>query len=419
MDKIVPAPDSPQAVHPDLQGVESLLKKLDTSLFIRVSPIRTLKFAFSRKRWLTWVTCFLLLLGSSIATWRSLHHNDEDKDKERARCLVQAEEVAALLRRQVQLSASSLYAMGSMIEIDGGDFLESNFTEIAGTILKQYRGITNFDIAPFAVVKIKVPAKGNEGAIGHAMLSDPNRIVNTMATIKAQRVLIDGPINLTQTGGVGLVGRLPVFTTFSPVDVPDIRSWWPDWSHGCCESSKPLPGYGAESLPGGMNSANKSTYFYGLVEFVSKLPELTEDMRLVTVESTLTFQFANLNKHPTMRTAVFLHSSDVGPDTELDDPVKVAMSMPDVGIEWEMRAQPRGGWSGPNTLFLLSITSIYTGAVVSVFTFLVKESLCLQIQDAKSLLAKCLVEADEVLRKRHDDGMAGGDIYDDEVHELK
>eukprot|EP00441_Pelagodinium_beii_P019082 CAMPEP_0197660712 /NCGR_PEP_ID=MMETSP1338-20131121/51020_1 /TAXON_ID=43686 ORGANISM="Pelagodinium beii, Strain RCC1491" /NCGR_SAMPLE_ID=MMETSP1338 /ASSEMBLY_ACC=CAM_ASM_000754 /LENGTH=371 /DNA_ID=CAMNT_0043238129 /DNA_START=183 /DNA_END=1299 /DNA_ORIENTATION=+ len=325
------------------------------------------------------------------------HHNAEDRLKERANCQVQAEEVAALLRRQIQTSASSLFAMGSMIEVDGGSFLESSFPEIAGTILAKYRGITNFDIAPFAVVKTKVPAEGNEGAIGHAMLSDPLRIENTMKTIRARTVLIDGPINLTQTGGVGLVGRLPVFTKFSPVNVPDILSWWPDWNHSCCDTAMPLPGYGAESLPG---SVHESTYFYGLVEFVSKLPELTEDMNLASVQETLSFQFTNLVKHPTMRHAVFLHSSDVGPETDLVEPVVVSMSMPEVGIEWEMYATPRGGWSPPSTLFLLSISSVYTGLLLSIVTFYMKESLCLQIEDAKHLLAQRLGEAHEALTSK-------------------
>lgn len=400
MNKVVPSPDELQPVHPDLKAIESLLQKLDASLFVPVAPCRTLQFAFSTSRLLTWMTCLLLVVGTSLATWRSLHHRGEDMLKERARCHVQAEEVAALLRRQVQTSASSLFAMGSIIEIDGGSFLESSFPEIAGTILEKYRGITNFDIAPYAVVKTKVPAKGNEGAIGHAMLSDPLRIENTMKTIKARTVLIDGPINLTQTGGVGLVGRLPVFTKFSPVHVPDIRSWWPDWSHGCCTSSMPLPGYGAESLPGGLNADNESTYFYGLVEFVSKLPELIENMHLESVEKTLSFQFANLVKHPTMRHAVFLHSSDIGPETSLEDPVVIPMSMPEVGIEWEMYATPRGGWSPPSTLFLLSITSVYAGVILSMITFLIKESLCLQIENAKVVLSQRLAEAHAVLLRK-------------------
>eukprot|EP00931_Biecheleriopsis_adriatica_P009914 TRINITY_DN111009_c0_g1_i1.p1 TRINITY_DN111009_c0_g1~~TRINITY_DN111009_c0_g1_i1.p1 ORF type:complete len:410 (+),score=67.26 TRINITY_DN111009_c0_g1_i1:64-1293(+) len=400
MQQVVPAPDDQQDVptHPDLQEVESLMKKLDTALFVSVSPFRTLKYAFSKSRWLTWLTYLILVTGTSIATWRSMHHTAEDRKEERTQCQVQAGEVAALLRRQVQTSASSLFAMGSMIEIDGGAFLEKSFPEIAGTILTKYRGITNFDIAPFAVVKTKVPAKGNEGAIGHAMLSDPLRIENTMKTIRARTVLIDGPINLTQTGGVGLVGRLPVFTKFSPVDVPDIRTWWPDWSHSCCTTSMPLKGYGAESLPGGLNADNENTYFYGLVEFVSKLPELTEDMDLESVGKTLTFQFTNLVKHPTMRHAVFLNSPDIGPETELVEPVIVPLSMPEVGIEWEMRAVPRGGWSGPSTLFVLSISSVYTGMLLSMITFLIKESLCLQIEDAKTLLAKRLKEAHGALK---------------------
>mmetsp|Transcript_76550 Transcript_76550/g.232062 ORF Transcript_76550/g.232062 Transcript_76550/m.232062 type:complete len:321 (-) Transcript_76550:114-1076(-) len=294
-------------------------------------------------------------------------------------------ELADSLRRQVETSASSVYPLAAMVEVDGGAFLETNFRKIASTILTRYRGISNFDIAPFAVVKTKVPLEGNEAAVGHAMLSDHRRIEATVATIRARKVLLDGPLKLIQ-GGTAVIARFPVFTALSPPVIPDIRTWWPDWSHFCCNTSMPLPGYGAESFPGPTDLLGRPTYFYGLVEFVSKMDKLVEDLNLPLAESILSFQFRNKNKHPSMDSSVFLHSEDAPPDREFDHPVVIPISIAEINIEWEMLAVPKSGWSGYSPFFIVTMLSVYGGLIASVASFLLMESKALQIFSARELL---------------------------------
>jgi len=264
--------------------------------------------------------------------------------------------------------------------------------------LEKYRGISNFDIAPFAVVKTKVPLKGNEGAIGHAMLSDSRRIESTLDTIRKKKALLDGPLKLIQ-GGTAVIARYPVFTAFSPRIIPDIRSWWPDWSHNCCKTSLPLLGYGAESLSGGLDEQGNETFFYGLVEFVSKIDKLTEDLRLDEVAKRMSFQFVNKQKHPSMDSEVFAHSADAPPGIKLIDPVTVAISLPELNVDWELIATPREGWMGLSTLFIVAMSSVIGGMTISVISFLMMESKALTIVMAKAALVSKAQEFDTVVNQ--------------------
>ena len=54
------------------------------------------------------------------------------------------------------------------------------------------------------------PLAGNEAAIGHDLFADPARREEAEATRASRRLTLSGPLALLQ-GGVGLVGRYPVF----------------------------------------------------------------------------------------------------------------------------------------------------------------------------------------------------------------
>jgi len=117
-------------------------------------------------QWWKQVLTFIVLLGGlGVATWELLESDANQREHNRNLFRNQCIEVADKLKRQVETSVSSLYAMASMIEIDGGKFLEEHFTPIAETILLRYKGITNFDIAPYAVVKPRYQQKEMKGPL--------------------------------------------------------------------------------------------------------------------------------------------------------------------------------------------------------------------------------------------------------------
>lgn len=378
---VVPMPESIPA---NAQAAYGVISQLEHSMNNGTKIGDT--FKHSASKWQTSVGLIALSISVIFATWRSTSTAVRMSVIERDEFQFTAADVAESLRRQVKTSSSSMYALAAMVEADGGKWLETNFDKIASTILENYRGISNFDIAPFAVVKTKVPLQGNEGAIGHAMLSDPKRIESTLKTIRERKALMDGPLKLHQ-GGTAVIARFPVFTRFAPRYIPDIRDWWPNWSHPCCNTSLPLLGHRAEMLPGGLDKEGHETYFYGLIEFVSKLDKLTEDLRLDRVSEVMSYQFRNVNPHPSMADSpVFLHSEDAAPGTVFDNPVVIPISVPEVQIEWELLAVPKDGWAGTNTLYIVAMISIYGGLLISLVSFCFMEAKSFKIEATMNVM---------------------------------
>uniref|UniRef100_A0A7S1NQH7 CHASE domain-containing protein n=1 Tax=Eutreptiella gymnastica TaxID=73025 RepID=A0A7S1NQH7_9EUGL len=376
--------DDPTQLREALAEEQQVLQEMEDRVFVPLSC--ALICSAMRKGYRVLFGILILCVSVGVATWRAHHFWQEEKVEERNQIFRAAFDVAAKLSTQVRTSASSVYTMAKIAEIDGGVFLDNNFETIASTVLKEYRGISNFDIAPYGVVKYKVPLKGNEGAIGHAMLSDHRRIDATLVTIRERKLLLDGPLALIQ-GGHAVIGRYPVFTRFSPVTIPDIYAWWPSWNHTCCNTSMPIPGYGAESLPGPAAADGQPTFFWGLVEFVTKVDKLVEDLNLPDAAKTMQYQFSNRRKHASMPTPVFLQSDGVSPTTQFDNPVVIPISLPDIGIDWEFIAIPVNGWRTWSAFFVLTLLSLYIGFAVSLVSVTLMEARRLQIETARKLLA--------------------------------
>jgi len=70
--------------------------------------------------------------------------------------------------------------------------------------------VLSVGLAPLAIVTVVSPLQGNQGAIGHSLLMDPNRISAAVDAILNKDVTVSGPLILVQ-GGYALIARLPVF----------------------------------------------------------------------------------------------------------------------------------------------------------------------------------------------------------------
>lgn len=114
---------------------------------------------------------------------------------------------AHLLEQQFTRSLSSTLALAAILR-EYGEI--KNFDALAAEIIKSYGGINNLQLAPNGVVTQIYPLAGNESAIGHNLLNDPRRRTEALKAIESRTLTLAGPFNLVQ-GGMGVVGRLPVF----------------------------------------------------------------------------------------------------------------------------------------------------------------------------------------------------------------
>ncbi|HEX4857643.1 MAG TPA: EAL domain-containing protein [Usitatibacteraceae bacterium] len=88
-----------------------------------------------------------------------------------------------------------------------------DFDRLAGSLLSNYglSSVSTLQLAPDAVISRIFPLAGNEGALGHNLLNDPERRADVEEAIATRQLVLSGPFALRQGGGEGLVGRRAVF----------------------------------------------------------------------------------------------------------------------------------------------------------------------------------------------------------------
>lgn len=81
---------------------------------------------------------------------------------------------------------------------------------IGREILKAHKSISAVELVDSGTIKMVYPLIGNEAVIGYDILKDSNRNLEAFKTIEKRKMFFAGPFNLKQ-GGVGIVGRMPIF----------------------------------------------------------------------------------------------------------------------------------------------------------------------------------------------------------------
>ena len=111
------------------------------------------------------------------------------------------------LERQLDRSLSATFALASILHQSG---TIDNFDTLAEDMIHSFGGISSLQLAPNGIVSNIYPLEGNEKAIGHDLLKDPDRREDALTTIRSKQLTLAGPLDLIQ-GGKAIIGRYPVF----------------------------------------------------------------------------------------------------------------------------------------------------------------------------------------------------------------
>ena len=125
----------------------------------------------------------------------------------------------ARLQLNINHALSATSALAALVRQGGGQV--PHFEAVGAEILKLYPGIGAVQLAPAGVVRQVVPLAGNEKALGHDLLADSQRTKEAFLARDTGRLTLAGPFNLMQ-GGLGAVGRLPVFLP----DAAGLPAFW-------------------------------------------------------------------------------------------------------------------------------------------------------------------------------------------------
>lgn len=158
-----------------------------------------------RKRW---STKGLFLVLSLLAMAVVYFHHQFRLERERLWLTNLSITYGEHIKDNLYQSLSATYSFAAWLKAQKGSI--EGFEAMAGEMLAYYPCVMSFQLAPMGVVTQVAPLKGNEEALGHDLFGDPARAKEALAAKESGELILAGPFRLRQ-GGVGVIGRLPIF----------------------------------------------------------------------------------------------------------------------------------------------------------------------------------------------------------------
>ncbi|WP_392339648.1 EAL domain-containing protein [Moritella marina] len=113
-----------------------------------------------------------------------------------------------LIESTINQALSATFPLAAMVKKQ--QISADQFSQFATEMLPFYPNIAALQLAPGGIIRYTAPLAGNEKAIGHNLLTAPNRNKESVATKNSGKLTLAGPFNLVQ-GGYGAAGRLPIY----------------------------------------------------------------------------------------------------------------------------------------------------------------------------------------------------------------
>ena len=158
-----------------------------------------------RRKWLL-IGTFLIVYILAVAIARQMHESHVSSQRLATKMLAQG--YAQRIQERLQTALVSTYVLATVVKESGGRV--QNFDSVAAELITLFPSVSALQLAPDGVIREVYPLEGNEASIGHDLLSDRSRNREAVAAVTTQQLTLAGPYNLIQ-GGVGAIGRLPVF----------------------------------------------------------------------------------------------------------------------------------------------------------------------------------------------------------------
>lgn len=201
----------------------------------------------------------------------------------------------------VEHGLAATYALAALVRQGRGAV--PNFEAVATEMLRFYPGADALQLAPGGVIRHVVPLAENARAIGHDLLADPLRTKEAFLARDTGRLTLAGPFNLIQ-GGVGAVGRLPVF----------------------------------------LDGEDGGQRFWGFTTVLIRFPSVLQKAQLpLLVKRGFHYQLWRIHPDTGERQVI-----DASSDAPLRDPVDRSLSMPNG--TWTLSIEPVDGWGGRESL---------------------------------------------------------------------
>ncbi len=158
----------------------------------------------SRPKTSGFLASFVLALIVTVIAFQRYHMSEASEQREMHHIIDAA-------HQNLEQSIKSCYASSLSIAMTiNDDGKPEDFEKVASEILQSNNVIHTLELVPGGVIRYIYPTIGNEGAIGFDILNSPDHRTEALRSVKDGKMYFAGPI-LLQQGGMGIVGRLPVY----------------------------------------------------------------------------------------------------------------------------------------------------------------------------------------------------------------
>lgn len=153
-------------------------------------------------------TGFLVTLVLGIAViFVSLLSNRIQKEEERN----EMESIFAVTIQNLEQSLKNCYTTTVSLALTlDNDGIPQNFDTISKELIKSNPIVSAVQLVPNGIIKYVYPLEGNEKAINLNILTHKYLKKEAHKSIESRKIYFAGPLQLRQ-GGVGIVGRLPIY----------------------------------------------------------------------------------------------------------------------------------------------------------------------------------------------------------------
>ena len=308
-----------------------------------------------------WAVVFVILAIVVVSTYNLTASETSVRIATRASVVDLAETYAGEIRRQIRTSVSSVHALHAMIQIDEGGIIMDNFDSLAATLISTYGGITNLQLAPLGNLQHIYPlvdeTQDNRPALGLNLLLDPFMSPAAIQAILQRKTVVVGPLKLLQ-GGIAIIARRPIFTSFAPAVLPD--AWFVkdgvNYTRNC---SNPEEQYC--SFPGPSQDGTP-TFFWGFATMIGRVQELIAPVELHQLElgtervaGINNFAYELADRRPQAPSDFYAQSSQT---ESLARAVEVDVDVEEAGITWRLKVAPLNGWPTVSSDFWLRVLVI-------------------------------------------------------------
>ncbi|MCX7157497.1 MAG: diguanylate cyclase [Rhodocyclales bacterium] len=291
----------------------------------------------------------VFLLAAAAAAGLIWHAEQHNFQEERSRVTGLAKDHAHALETGIERALSATYALAALVRQGNGSV--TNFNAVANQMLQFYPGVSALALSPGGVVRDEVPLAGNENAIGFDPLRDPVQSKEALIARDTGKLTLAGPMNLVQ-GGMGVVGRLPVF----------------------------------------LEDAQGKPRFWGFTNVVIRFPEVLAGARLPQlVDQGVDYELSRTHPDSGQKQIIAASSS-----TPLVAPVQQDLKL--VSGNWTLSVAPVKGWGDPLELWLKVLLGLLFSLLLGYMTILIGN-----LRSHQEELEQKVTERTQALARANDD----------------